>query len=65
MSTFITKLRDKLREYYVESPAEPVIITLPKGSYIPAFRRAKTTPHPGVVIPSQSTIAANPSARSR
>ena len=38
------RLRDKLREYYAESPGEPVIITLPKGSYVPAFELPKTTP---------------------
>ena len=37
------RLRDKLREYYAESPDEPVVITLPKGSYVPAFELAKTT----------------------
>lgn len=31
------RLRDKLREFYAESPAEPVVITLPKGGYVPSF----------------------------
>lgn len=30
------RLRDKLREYY-ESRSEPVVISLPKGSYVPVF----------------------------
>jgi Tol biopolymer transport system component len=31
------RLRDKLREYYAEFPRDPIIITLPKGSYQPVF----------------------------
>ena len=31
------RLRDKLREYYAGAPDGGVIITLPKGSYAPAF----------------------------
>jgi Tol biopolymer transport system component len=31
------RLRDKLREYYAEFPRDPVLISLPKGSYIPVF----------------------------
>jgi hypothetical protein len=30
------RLRDKLREYYVSAPHEPVLISVPKGSYTPA-----------------------------
>src|SRR5262245_36380644 len=30
------RLRDKLREYY-EGRADPVVISLPKGSYVPVF----------------------------
>jgi Tol biopolymer transport system component len=33
------RLRDKLREYYAENEGEPVLITLPKGSYVPSFER--------------------------
>jgi Tol biopolymer transport system component len=33
------RLRDKLREYYAEFPQEPVIVSLPKGGYVPAFER--------------------------
>src|SRR5687768_4251075 len=29
------RLRDKLREYYVECTRDPIIITLPKGGYTP------------------------------
>src|SRR5215467_65786 len=31
------RLRDKLREYYSDHPHDPVIISLPKGSYTPVF----------------------------
>src|SRR5689334_17761685 len=31
------RLRDKLREYYGDNPEDPVVISLPKGSYAPAF----------------------------
>src|SRR5262245_58265786 len=31
------RLRDKLREYYAESPRDPIVISLPKGSYVPTF----------------------------
>jgi TolB-like protein/Tfp pilus assembly protein PilF len=40
------RLRDKLREYY-GGRTDPVVISLPKGSYVPAFEfRAGTTPAP-------------------
>jgi hypothetical protein len=35
------RLRDKLREYYSVADAEQVIISLPKGSYIPSFERGQ------------------------
>jgi Tol biopolymer transport system component len=31
------RLRDKLREYYAEHTDEPIVISLPKGSYVPVF----------------------------
>src|SRR5215203_1834475 len=34
------RLRDKLREFYTDHPAETVLITLPKGSYVPRFEWA-------------------------
>jgi TolB-like protein/Tfp pilus assembly protein PilF len=33
------RLRDKLREYYANRPSDPVVISLPKGSYVPTFER--------------------------
>jgi hypothetical protein len=31
------RLRDKLREYYAAAPREPLVISVPKGSYTPLF----------------------------
>jgi len=30
-------LRDKLREYYASAPHDPIVISVPKGSYAPTF----------------------------
>ena len=38
------RLRDKLREYYAESNADSVIISLPKGSYVPVFEQSAAAP---------------------
>jgi Tol biopolymer transport system component len=37
------RLRDKLREYYSGARDEPVLITLPKGSYVPCFEANPAT----------------------
>ena len=37
------RLRDKLREYY-EGRSEPVVISLPKGSYVPIFEPNSVSP---------------------
>jgi Tol biopolymer transport system component len=37
------RLRDKLREYY-EGRSDPVVISLPKGSYVPAFDANSASP---------------------
>jgi Tol biopolymer transport system component len=47
------RLRDKLREYYADS-SDPVVITLPKGSYVPVFERS-TTSHTDTVHPPALT----------
>ncbi len=41
------RLRDKLREYYAESPHDPILISLPKGAYVPVFveNRIAAVPH--------------------
>jgi Tol biopolymer transport system component len=43
------RLRDHLREYYAAHPGSAVLISIPKGSYTPAFSAAATTPDAGVV----------------
>ena len=37
------RLRDKLREYY-EGRSDPVVISLPKGSYVPVFEANSVSP---------------------
>jgi hypothetical protein len=37
------RLRDKLREYY-EGRSDPVVISLPKGSYVPSFEAIPALP---------------------
>jgi Tol biopolymer transport system component len=39
------RLRDKLREYYAQQRQDPVVISLPKGGYVPAF---EFPPHPAL-----------------
>ena len=38
------RLRDKLREYY-QGRSDPVVISLPKGSYVPAFEANSASAH--------------------
>ena len=47
------RLRDKLREYY-EGRSDPVVISLPKGSYVPAFEADSASPTHAVppVVPA-------------
>jgi TolB-like protein/Tfp pilus assembly protein PilF len=72
------RLRDKLREYYAERTSDPVVISLPKGSYVPAFELiAETTSASGIQSLSEDeppefassksspAIGASPSARWR
>ena len=54
------RLRDKLREYY-EGRSEPVVISLPKGSYVPVFAITVASPidvAPPVAGRSRVTLAA-------
>ena len=37
------RLRDKLREYY-QGRSDPVVISLPKGSYVPVFEATSASP---------------------
>ena len=59
------RLRDKLREYY-EGRSDPVVISLPKGSYVPVFEANSASPThtaPQVVLPElqASRPVTNPS----
>jgi TolB-like protein/Tfp pilus assembly protein PilF len=56
------RLRDKLREYYADQTGDPLVIALPKGSYVPTFdRAADTAPAPDI----QFQAVEPTSARSR
>jgi hypothetical protein len=37
------RLWDKLREYYATEPSDPIVISLPKGSYAPVFEPATSS----------------------
>src|SRR5581483_563320 len=55
-----TRLRAKLREYYTsEGMADPVVIDLPKGSYMPVFRAASAPvpAQPGAAQPVSGEAA--------
>ena len=61
------RLRDKLREYY-EGRSDPVVISLPKGSYVPVFEANSASPThtaPPVVPPEpqQTPCGSEPQAR--
>ena len=48
------RLRDKLREYY-ESSSDPIVISLPKGSYVPVFEanpKFEIEPPSPIVVPT-------------
>jgi hypothetical protein len=50
------RLRDKLREYYVGAPADPIVISLPKGGYVPVFEQGNAArlmmqPAPEATVP--------------
>jgi Tol biopolymer transport system component len=52
------RLRDKLREYY-EGRSDPVVISLPKGSYVPLFEAGSSPPAdraPAVASPEPSHL---------
>jgi Tol biopolymer transport system component len=48
------RLRDKLREYYVERPRDPIVVALPKGAYMPTFQwnEAAAMPKAVPVVPA-------------
>jgi Tol biopolymer transport system component len=45
------RLRDKLREYYASAPHDPVVISVPKGSYAPLFEIQGTVVAPVIEAP--------------
>jgi Tol biopolymer transport system component len=51
------RLRDKLREYYASNPHDPVVISVPKGSYTPFFEENGTGPGPALDVPGLETTA--------
>lgn len=53
------RLRDKLREFY-EGRSDPVVISLPKGSYVPVFE-ARSQPRAALPEPRRITHRARPS----
>ena len=59
------RLRDKLREYY-EGRSDPVVISLPKGSYVPVFEANSASPThtaPPVVPPEPQQTPPVPNLR--
>ena len=62
------RLRDKLREYYADHTGESVLITLPKGAYVPVFERILAQPGAEHASPRErkwagwKTVAASASA---
>jgi hypothetical protein len=47
------RLRDKLREYYAEFPEDPILISLPRGSYVPVFKQNDVAPDAEMGTPRQ------------
>jgi Tol biopolymer transport system component len=45
------RLRDKLREYYASAPTDPIVISVPKGSYAPLFE-ARPISEPAIDAPA-------------
>ncbi len=51
------RFRDKLRGYYGEFPRDPIVISLPKGSYVPVFEEDKAILMPPLANNPESTIS--------
>jgi Tol biopolymer transport system component len=60
------RLRDKLREYY-DNRSDPIVISLPKGSYAPVFEQtgSAASDRPGVDVMAQRPEVPPPAQRSR
>ena len=50
------RLRDRLREYYASAPDDPVVISVPKGSYKAEFHIKTPTPAAGAQTPERVSI---------
>jgi Tol biopolymer transport system component len=60
------RLRDKLREYYAQQRQDAVVISLPKGGYVPAFEfRTGATPAPTMRFPGRLPLETGCRAVSR
>jgi Tol biopolymer transport system component len=58
------RLRDKLREYYAAAPDDPIVISLPKGSYRPVFERNSAVLNAAAIeLPKRSDESAPASSR--
>jgi hypothetical protein len=53
------RLRDKLREYYADAPDSRVIISLPKGGYVPVFEARGKPAIAAVAVTSVPEIDVN------
>jgi Tol biopolymer transport system component len=56
------RLRDRLREFY-EGRSDPVVISLPKGGYVPAFEAKSLTP--ARTVPAVVPVEPQPTLRAR
>src|SRR5215510_6362190 len=54
------RLRDKLREYYAGALADPIVISLPKGSYVPVFEQGDAARLMIAPAPEATVSARNP-----
>ena len=50
------RLRDKLRQYYASAPYHEVVISIPKGSYTPAFEVNGNGTMPGLGIATSPAV---------
>ena len=56
------RLRDKLREYY-EGRSDPIVISLPKGSYVPVFEANAASPTDTAPVPPRRPVTNRSRAR--
>jgi Tol biopolymer transport system component len=58
------RLRDKLREYYASAPHHALVISIPKGSYTPAFEANGNGTMPGLDVASFPAVGDAPAGMS-